>query len=31
VVLLPNGAPQLPMVEYDFEQMRNSSSSLVTE
>ncbi|MDT5349252.1 MAG: hypothetical protein QOH91_2539 [Mycobacterium sp.] len=29
--LLPNGAPQLPMVEQDFEQMRNSSSSLVTE
>ncbi|HWF27758.1 MAG TPA: SDR family NAD(P)-dependent oxidoreductase [Mycobacterium sp.] len=27
--LLPNGAPQLPMVEYDFEQMRSSTSSLV--
>jgi NAD(P)-dependent dehydrogenase (short-subunit alcohol dehydrogenase family) len=29
--LLPNGAAQLPMVEQDFEEMRNSSSSLVTE
>jgi NAD(P)-dependent dehydrogenase (short-subunit alcohol dehydrogenase family) len=29
--LLPNGTPQLPMVEQDFEEMRNSSSSLVTE
>jgi NAD(P)-dependent dehydrogenase (short-subunit alcohol dehydrogenase family) len=29
--LLPNGAPQVPMVEDDFEQMRSSSSSLVTE
>jgi NAD(P)-dependent dehydrogenase (short-subunit alcohol dehydrogenase family) len=29
--LLPNGAPQLPMVEADFEEMRCSSSSLVTE
>lgn len=29
--LLPNGAPQLPLVEEDFEQMRSSSSSLVTE
>jgi NAD(P)-dependent dehydrogenase (short-subunit alcohol dehydrogenase family) len=29
--LLPNGAPQLPMVEYDFEQMRSSGSLLITE
>jgi NAD(P)-dependent dehydrogenase (short-subunit alcohol dehydrogenase family) len=29
--LLPNGAPQLPLVEADFEQMRSSSSSLATE
>jgi NAD(P)-dependent dehydrogenase (short-subunit alcohol dehydrogenase family) len=29
--LLPNGGPQLPMVEDDFEQMRNSHSSLVAE
>jgi NAD(P)-dependent dehydrogenase (short-subunit alcohol dehydrogenase family) len=29
--LLPNGAAQLPLVEEDFEQMRRSSSSLVTE
>jgi NAD(P)-dependent dehydrogenase (short-subunit alcohol dehydrogenase family) len=29
--LLPNGAPQLPLVEEDFEEMRSSSSSLVTE
>ena len=29
--LLPNGAPQLPMVEADFEEMRSSSSSFVTE
>jgi NAD(P)-dependent dehydrogenase (short-subunit alcohol dehydrogenase family) len=29
--LLPNGAPQLPLVEADFEEMRNSSSSLVAE
>jgi NAD(P)-dependent dehydrogenase (short-subunit alcohol dehydrogenase family) len=29
--LLPNGAPQLPLVEDDFEEMRSSSSSLVTE
>jgi NAD(P)-dependent dehydrogenase (short-subunit alcohol dehydrogenase family) len=29
--LLPNGEAQLPMVEQDFEEMRNSSSSLVTE
>jgi NAD(P)-dependent dehydrogenase (short-subunit alcohol dehydrogenase family) len=29
--LLPNGAPQIPMVERDFEEMRDSSSSLVTE
>jgi NAD(P)-dependent dehydrogenase (short-subunit alcohol dehydrogenase family) len=29
--LLPNGAPQLPMVEDDFEQMRSSSTSLVNE
>jgi NAD(P)-dependent dehydrogenase (short-subunit alcohol dehydrogenase family) len=29
--LLPNGAPQLPLVEADFEEMRSSSSSLVTE
>jgi NAD(P)-dependent dehydrogenase (short-subunit alcohol dehydrogenase family) len=28
--LLPNGAPQLPLVEADFEQMRSSSSSLAT-
>jgi NAD(P)-dependent dehydrogenase (short-subunit alcohol dehydrogenase family) len=27
--LLPNGTPQLPMVEYDFEQMRSSHSSPV--
>jgi NAD(P)-dependent dehydrogenase (short-subunit alcohol dehydrogenase family) len=26
--LLPNGAPQLPLVEQDFEEMRSSSSSL---
>jgi NAD(P)-dependent dehydrogenase (short-subunit alcohol dehydrogenase family) len=29
--LLPNGAPQLPLVEADFDEMRSSSSSLVTE
>jgi NAD(P)-dependent dehydrogenase (short-subunit alcohol dehydrogenase family) len=29
--LLPNGAPQLPLVEADFEEMRSSSASLVTE
>ena len=29
--LLPNGAPQLPLVEADFEAMRSSSSSLVAE
>jgi NAD(P)-dependent dehydrogenase (short-subunit alcohol dehydrogenase family) len=29
--LLPNGAPQLPLVEGDFEEMRSSSSSLVAE
>jgi hypothetical protein len=29
--LLPNGAAQLPMVEHDFEEMRSSSASLVTE
>jgi NAD(P)-dependent dehydrogenase (short-subunit alcohol dehydrogenase family) len=29
--LLPNGAPQLPLVEADFEEMRSSSSSLVAE
>jgi NAD(P)-dependent dehydrogenase (short-subunit alcohol dehydrogenase family) len=29
--LLPNGAPQLPLVEDDFEEMRNSNSLLVTE
>src|ERR1700739_2250130 len=29
--LLPNGAPQLPLVEADFEQMRSSSSSIATE
>lgn len=29
--LLPNGAPQLPMVVQDFEEMRSSSSSLVAE
>jgi NAD(P)-dependent dehydrogenase (short-subunit alcohol dehydrogenase family) len=29
--LLPNGAPQLPLVEADFEEMRNSISLLVTE
>jgi NAD(P)-dependent dehydrogenase (short-subunit alcohol dehydrogenase family) len=29
--LLPNGAPQLPLVEADFEEMRSSSSLLVTE
>jgi NAD(P)-dependent dehydrogenase (short-subunit alcohol dehydrogenase family) len=29
--LLPNGAPQLPLVEQDFEEMRSSSSLLVTE
>ncbi|MCW2664546.1 MAG: Short chain dehydrogenase family protein [Mycobacterium sp.] len=29
--LLPNGAPQLPLVEADFEEMRSSSSSFVTE
>ena len=29
--LLPNGGPQLPLVEADFEQMRSSSSSLATE
>jgi NAD(P)-dependent dehydrogenase (short-subunit alcohol dehydrogenase family) len=29
--LLPNGAPQLPFVEQDFEEMRTSSSSLVAE
>jgi hypothetical protein len=29
--LLPNGAPQPPLVEDDFEQMRRSSSWLVTE
>jgi NAD(P)-dependent dehydrogenase (short-subunit alcohol dehydrogenase family) len=29
--LLPNGAAQLPMVEQDFDEMRKSSSSLVTE
>jgi NAD(P)-dependent dehydrogenase (short-subunit alcohol dehydrogenase family) len=28
--LLPNGAPQLPLVEADFEEMRSSSSSPVT-
>jgi NAD(P)-dependent dehydrogenase (short-subunit alcohol dehydrogenase family) len=29
--LLPNGAPQLPLVEADFEEMRSSSASLVAE
>jgi len=29
--LLPNGAPQLSLVEADFEEMRSSISSLVTE
>ena len=29
--LLPNGAPQLPLVEADFKEMRSSSSLLVTE
>ena len=29
--LLPNGAPQLPLVEADFEEMRSSSSLLMTE
>jgi short-subunit dehydrogenase len=29
--LLPNGAPQLPLVQADFEEMRSSSSLLVTE
>jgi NAD(P)-dependent dehydrogenase (short-subunit alcohol dehydrogenase family) len=29
--LLPNGAPQLPLVEADFDEMRSSSASLVTE
>ncbi|BCZ21965.1 SDR family NAD(P)-dependent oxidoreductase [Mycobacterium senriense] len=29
--LLANGAPQLPLVEADFEEMRSSSASLVTE
>jgi NAD(P)-dependent dehydrogenase (short-subunit alcohol dehydrogenase family) len=29
--LLPNSAPQLPLVEADFEEMRSSSSLLVTE
>jgi NAD(P)-dependent dehydrogenase (short-subunit alcohol dehydrogenase family) len=29
--LLPNAAPQLPLVENDFEEMRTSSSSLVSE
>lgn len=29
--LLPNGAPQLPLVEMDFEEMRTSGSSLVAE
>jgi hypothetical protein len=29
--LLPNGAPQLPLVENDFEEMRASSPSLVSE
>lgn len=29
--LLPNGAPQLPLVEADFEQMRHSISSLAAE
>lgn len=29
--LLPNGASQLPLVEADFEEMRSSSASLVTE
>jgi len=29
--LLPNGAPQLPMVEDDFEQMRSSICSHVAE
>jgi NAD(P)-dependent dehydrogenase (short-subunit alcohol dehydrogenase family) len=29
--LLPNGAPQLPLVEADFEEMRSSSASLVNE
>jgi NAD(P)-dependent dehydrogenase (short-subunit alcohol dehydrogenase family) len=29
--LLPNGAPQLPLVEADFEEMRSSGASLVTE
>jgi NAD(P)-dependent dehydrogenase (short-subunit alcohol dehydrogenase family) len=29
--LLPNGAPQLPLVEADFEEMRGSSSLLVAE
>jgi NAD(P)-dependent dehydrogenase (short-subunit alcohol dehydrogenase family) len=29
--LLPNGAPQLPLVEADFEEMRTSSSSLIAE
>jgi NAD(P)-dependent dehydrogenase (short-subunit alcohol dehydrogenase family) len=29
--LLPNGAPQLPLVEADFDEMRSSSCSFVTE
>lgn len=29
--LLPNGAPQLPLVEADFEEMRSSSASLAAE
>jgi NAD(P)-dependent dehydrogenase (short-subunit alcohol dehydrogenase family) len=29
--LLPNGAPHLPLVEADFEEMRSSIASLVTE
>jgi NAD(P)-dependent dehydrogenase (short-subunit alcohol dehydrogenase family) len=29
--LLPNGAPQLPLVEADFEEMRDTGSLLVTE
>ena len=29
--LLPNGAPQLPLVEADFEQMRSNSSWLAAE
>jgi hypothetical protein len=29
--LLPNGAPQLPLVEADFDEMRSGSASLVAE